>query len=70
MKKAGKNIWKSQVRQTVQTIGVVGNVRECRLKRREACAILEEVQFQGNVGVKKLIIILFLIKIKFCCLLL
>ena len=70
MNKAGNNIWKSQVRHTVQTIGVVGNVRECRLKRGEVCVILEEVQFQGNVGVKKLIIIFFLIKIKFCCLLL
>ena len=52
MKRVGNNIWKSQVRQTVQTIGVAGNVRECRLKRAEIHVILEEVQFQGNVGVK------------------
>ena len=69
MKRTGNNIWKSQVRQTVQTIGVAGNVRECRFKRAEIHVILEEVQFQGNVGVKKLIIIFFLIKIKFCLLL-
>lgn len=69
MKKAGNNIWKSQVRQTVQTIGIVGNVQERSVKRREIHVILEGVQFQGNVGVKKLIIIFFLIKIKFCLLL-
>lgn len=58
IKKTGGNIWKSQVRQIVQAIVVVGCTREGRLRRketREVGTILKDIQLQETVGVVKLI---------------